>query len=477
MTDSSREPTWVGQLEKELSSSTAKILKPGTEGYDESLKRFNGAIEKRAPAVVMVKSDEDIATTVKFAVSNEVLLVVKGGGHTISGGSSTDEGIVVDLSQMRGVQINKETREIVAQGGCLWEDVDVAAAAEGLVTVGGTVNHTGIGGLTLGGGYGYLSGLYGLTIDNLLRVKIVLADGSCLVASETENPDLFWAVRGAGRGFGVVTEFVFRAHPAPASVWAGMLGFTMDKLHALIAAFNEVAGREDPRACLSFGFATPPGSNVVMPLALPVYFGTEEESKAFFAPFFALEPTMNSTAVLPSYTAVNSLLNPMAKHGGRKNGGGSNFTLPLNADKVSDIFQDFNRFVLANQGSIEAVFIFEAWPNNKIREVSNEAMAFSNRGAYHNVATSMKWEDPALDDEFREFNRNFLKKIGREMGIDGAASGQKGEGSGIYANSATAEYTPQEIYGRNSTKLKVLKKKYDPGNIFSPAKMVSLTHM
>ena len=215
----------VRDLKRTLASS--KILTPESEEYLDSIKRWSDSVEERAvrpfqigsiivfevkPAdserqaiVVYVDSAQDIASTILLSRRYSTSFAVAGGKHSSSGASSSNGGLVIDLAKMRKVEIDPLTKTAKVQGGCIWQDVDDAAGDYGLAMVGGTVNHTGVGGLTLGGGYGWLSGRYGLTIDSLLQVQIVLADGSIKTASKDENPDLFWAVRGAGHAFGVVT--------------------------------------------------------------------------------------------------------------------------------------------------------------------------------------------------------------------------------------------------------------------------------
>ncbi|KAI4159782.1 MAG: hypothetical protein LQ342_006293 [Letrouitia transgressa] len=205
----------------QASLKTSKLLTPGSEGYATKIKRWADTAEKEAAAILLANSTADISSTLLFAQEHNIDFAICGGGHSTSGSSSSEGGIVIDLSLMRQVTVDPSVMTITAQGGCLWVDVDEAAGKYGLATVGGTVNHTGIGGLTLGGGYGWLSGYHGLAIDNLLSVRMVLADGSLVTASDAENPDLFWAVRGAGQSFGVTVEFTYRAHEQKDPVWAG----------------------------------------------------------------------------------------------------------------------------------------------------------------------------------------------------------------------------------------------------------------
>jgi FAD/FMN-containing dehydrogenase len=189
-----------------------------------------------------------ISKTIQFVQKYGLDLATVGGGHSIAGTGSTQGGVLINLSRMRRVTVDPTNRAVIAQGGALWEDVDRAAAEHGLATVGGVINHTGVGGLTLGGGYGWLSGQYGLVVDNLLSVTLVAADGRILTASVDENPDLFWAIRGAGHNFGVVTEFKIQAFEQKNEVYAGLLAFTPDELERVIE-FSNTLCNNPPHRC------------------------------------------------------------------------------------------------------------------------------------------------------------------------------------------------------------------------------------
>lgn len=212
---------------------------------------------------------------------------------------------------MRSVTVDPIAKSITAQGGALWSDVDTEAEKFGLAAVGGTINHTGIGGLTLGGGYGYLTGKHGLVIDNLLEVEMVLADGSIVTASETENPDLFWAVRGAGASFGVATKFVYRAHEQKGPVWGGLLVFPKTQLEHIVAFCNTVLDAEknlDGKATVLLGFASPPPALSPVVMAGVVYLGAEEQAKGFFEPLLGLSPLADMTSGMP-YSGANAIFN------------------------------------------------------------------------------------------------------------------------------------------------------------------------
>ncbi|EAU82728.1 6-hydroxy-D-nicotine oxidase [Coprinopsis cinerea okayama7 len=211
------------------------IITPSHSEYSASIARWAKNAERKARLVIYVKDAEDIATCIAYAREHKLLFAIRGGGHSPSGCSSAEDGMVVDLSRyLAGVRVDPERRLAYVGGGAIWKTVDEAAIEYGLATVGGTDNTTGVGGLTLGGGYGYLSGRHGLTIDNLEQVTLVLADGSVSVGNEVENPDLFWAIRGGGSNFGVATELVLRLHPQRRTVFAGLATFPGHRLGQLI---------------------------------------------------------------------------------------------------------------------------------------------------------------------------------------------------------------------------------------------------
>lgn len=185
---------------------TGAVLTPTDEGYKQSIVRWSHAAIRPAKVVVQPGNADEVSAAIKYATANKIPLVVMGGGHSTSGSSSSDGGMVVDLRKINSVVVNEEHKTVTFGGGCKWKEVDEECAKYGVATVGGTVNHTGVGGLTLGGGYGWLTPKYGLAIDNLIAVEVVLADGKIVTASDAENADLFWAIRGAGQNYGVGTK-------------------------------------------------------------------------------------------------------------------------------------------------------------------------------------------------------------------------------------------------------------------------------
>ncbi|KAL8693083.1 MAG: hypothetical protein Q9218_002007 [Villophora microphyllina] len=426
-------------LAEDLRSSLkdSKMLTPGSDAYEAQLRRWSDIAIKRAGAILLPVSNADISTTLLFAHSHDVDFAVCGGGHSSSGAASSDGGIVIDLSRMRSVTVDTASNTLTAQGGCVWADVDAAAAEHGLATVGGTVNHTGIGGLTLGGGYGWLSGKYGLTIDNLLSVEIVLADGRTVTSSPRENEDLFWAIRGAGQSFGVVTSFTYRCYEQANPVFAGTLAFPPPAIPAVLDFANKSikAGKGNAACILVFAVAPPPISQPMLMCAL-FHNGPEDEGKAFFKPLLDLEPVMNTTAIIP-YSSVNAMLNPVAAHGGRKSTKGATFAPPMRTEFALSLFQRYSEFVTEVPDASGSLLLFEFFSPDKICETSNRAMAFANRDFYGNIMAGPQWRNEANDERCRQWARDMVALFQEEMERareEGKMARPEMEGVGAYAN-------------------------------------------
>lgn len=312
---------------------------------------------------------------------------------------------------MRRVTVDPTKRTVTAQGGALWQDVDQEAGAHGLATVGGVVNHTGVGGLALGGGYGWLSGQYGLVIDNLLRVKLVLADGRILNASEEENPELFWAIRGAGHNFGVVSEFTFKAFEQKSKVYAGLVAFAPDKLEQIIEFANHLVGDDtaDGRSAIYCFLAVPPGGSEPAVVCCVVSNTSEEEGRARFADLLALEPIMNTVTMIP-YHEVNAMLNDVAVPGDRKSMKGFSFVLPLRPEFVRTMFDELARIIKEELDLIKTFVVFEFLHMGKVVGPSQPGMAFANRGGFVNGGVWMWWKDPMIDSKARAAGR-YLKGL------------------------------------------------------------------
>src|SRR5438876_3565324 len=211
-----------------LEGFAAEVLQPGDPGYDDARSVHNGLIDKRPGAIVRAGSAQDVAEAVDFARQHDLELSVKGGGHNVAGVAVTDGGLMIELSRLNDVDIDPEARVVRAGAGLTWADLNEATQAHGLAVTGGAISTTGIAGLTLGGGLGWLMSKHGLAADNLLSARIVTADGSVLTASADEHPDLLWALRGGGGNFGVVTEFTYRLHPVGPIITGGLVAHPIE---------------------------------------------------------------------------------------------------------------------------------------------------------------------------------------------------------------------------------------------------------
>ena len=329
---------------------------------------------------------------------------------------------------MRQVAIDTENQTITAQGGTIWEDVDLAAAKYGMATVGGTVNHTGVGGLTLGGGYGWLTGKYGLTIDNLLGAEVVLADGRILKTSETENADLFWALRGAGQSFGVVTSFTFRGYKQENPVWGGLLVFPTSMIEKVVDFANHLVATTEGQSGMVFGIGAPAPARKPAVLAVLFYNGTTEEALSYYKPLFDLQPIVNRTRQMP-YEEVNAMLNMVSTHGDRKTQKGAAFTVPLSGKLAKQVLDDYLKFITEIPDAIKTIVLFEFFSQRVVNKVSQTAMSFANRGEHYNILFSTRWVGEQNDIACREWTRNAARKI-----VDSQDVERSGDGVGQYGN-------------------------------------------
>ena len=316
---------------------------------------------------------------------------------------------------MRRVEIDVATRQAKVQGGCIWRDVDEAAGERDLAMVGGTVNHTGVGGLTLGGGYGWLSGRYGLTIDSLLQVEIVLADGSIQIANKDQNPDLFWAVRGAGHCFGVVSEFVFQTHEQKNHIWGGQMVFpASSKLDGVVAFANDLLARSDPNSGMVMGVTSPPFLKEPAVVATVFHNGPKDEAERIFQPLMDLQPLKNTTQQRP-YRETNGMMNHAVDYGGRKLSKGACFVPPLSADFVRTLIKDQEALHREVPGSKKSILLFEFFNPEAWCKVDDGATAFANRGRHQNVMIGPFWDKAEDDNKSRMWARQVATKTRMEL--------------------------------------------------------------
>lgn len=434
---------------QELSDSIrGNVLLPGGKAYDDARLLLNAAFDQHPALVVQPYSSADVSAAVRFASENQLLTAVKCGGHSFAGISSCDKGIQIDLSKMRWVRVDPQRRRAWISGGSLLGELDFETMSHGLATTAGSVSHTGVGGLTLGGGFGRLGRKFGMSIDNVLSADVVTADGRLRRASATENPDLYWAIRGGGGNFGVVTAFEFQLHEQDRQVISGSYSFPWKEAQQVLEFGAEYAARapDDLNVSLFIG-AFPPDAQPVVSISV-VYSGDPNKADALFAPIEKAGTVVRNTVKAWDYVALQ-------KSGDyddpRANGAhmATGFVRSLNGDVIRDVLSSFE------PKPDRATWVIFTHGGGAIGRVTPEATAFVHRDKQHSILSLVGWrsgQDPARDIAY---NRQ-------------AYQAWKHHTDGFYTNDL-ADETQAEIdanYGANHARLVEVKNKYDPENLF-----------
>ncbi|KAI0786336.1 FAD-binding domain-containing protein [Abortiporus biennis] len=438
------------------------LITPEHPDYLQAIDRWAHNAARRAKIVAFVKDNEDVVLALKYAKAAGLRIAICGGGHSASGASSSEDGLVIDLSRyINGATIDAEKKLAFIGGGALWKTVDNEAIKYGLASVGGTVNHTGVGGLILGGGYGWLSGEHGLVIDNLATV--VVADGRVLTASATENEDLFFGIRGGGSNFGVVTEFVLRLHPQRRTVFAGPIIFTPDKIPQLQPVLDSWWGNVKGNEGMVLGMTRGPDGQPGI-LAVLFYNGSAEEGRKNFKAFYDLGPVADLAAEIP-YEELNNMQNYLATPQKNYYMTGAQLSVKPSQDLT---VEHFNRIIeLSGDGSqfLTAVLL-ELWPHNKINTIPADATPY-RRDLTGNALVLVRWEgeDPALLEKAKE-----AVVAMKSLLTPGQAYGNYNPDSdyaGLPADAKAPESKVEGLFRQHYPKLQAIKKKYDPEMIFN----------
>jgi FAD/FMN-containing dehydrogenase len=452
--------TISGAVERLRAAMTGPVFIPGDPGYDEARNIWNGDIDRRPAVVARCAGPDDVAAALRHASEQGLEVAVRGGGHGYWGAAVPENGLMINLSALDSVTVDPQARRARVGGGASLGQLDAATQEHGLAVPAGTVSHTGVGGLTLGGGFGWLTPLHGLTIDNLESCEVVLADGRCVRASATEHPELFWALRGGGGNFGVVTEFEFRLHEVGPIIQLGMLFVEQDRAaHAIRTArdaFGSLpAGISPAIACIcappapfvpeQHHFA--PGVALIM-----VGFGTPEEHEAAVAPVReALEPLFDASMPIP-YTALQQMLDEGSFWGVRA------YTKGLYLDELSDSAVEVIAEQLPGHRSpLSELLIFPF--GGAYAEVADEDTAFGGRrDVKYVVAIEALAPDPETFAHDRQWARDTWDAL-RPAAV----------GAGTYVNlmAEADDSTLLSTYGVDKyQRLARVKAEYDPGNVF-----------
>ena len=344
------------------------VLAPDDWGYDGARATFNAMIDRRPAAIAWCAGIDDVVAAVDFAGRAGLPVAIRGGGHSVAGHAVCDGGLMIDLRLMHQVRVDPESRRLWVGGGATWRDVDTPCAAHRLAIPGGTVDSTGVAGLTLGGGIGYLIGLHGLTLDNLASAEVALADGSVVTASESAHADLFWALRGGGGNFGVVTEFEFVLHPLPA-VWGGWVSFAQPHLGDAVRLFRDVMESAPDELTLMVTLGDGEADVLVC------FAGDAAAGEESVGPLREQLPVLRDQLGLTSYLQIQAMLGEVPVFGSR-NYWKSHFVRALPDDLIDEIVEHY----LAHPQDGEDETLIEPM-HGAARRVPPDATAFSRRDA------------------------------------------------------------------------------------------------
>lgn len=437
-------------------SVRGELLRKGDPGYDDARKIYNAMIDKRPALIVRCVDVADVIECVRFARQQNLPLAVKGGGHNGPGLALVDDGLVVDLSHMKGIRVDPAARTVRAEGGCVWGDVDHATHAFGMATPSGFVSTTGVGGLTLGGGMGYLARTYGLTIDNLLAVDMVLADGSFVTARPGEHDDLFWAVRGGGGNFGIVTSFEFRLHPVDV-VYGGPIFWPMDQAADVMKFWRRFIETAPEDINGWFAFVTippvPPFPKEFhfqkMCAIVWCYLGPMDQAEKRFEPIRALgKPAIDFAGPVP-FTALQTLFDKLYPPG---------LQWYWKADFFREISDEAIALHISHANRLPTLLSsMHLYPiNGAAHRPSASDTAFSFRDATFAEVIIGVDPDPANNERMIAWARDYWSAL------------HPHSAGGAYVNMLMNEgqETIQAAYRDNYPKLAQIKAKYDPTNLF-----------
>jgi len=423
------------------------VIRRGDTSYDEARKVWNGMIDRSPALIARCSSIADVVAAVNFAREHGLLVAVRGGGHNAGGLGSCDDGLVIDLSGMRGVAVDAARRIARVQGGARWREFDAATHPHGLATTGGLISTTGVGGLTLGGGLGWLMRSYGLAADNVVGVEIVTADGQVLRADATENPDLFWGVRGGGGNFGVVTTFEFRLHPV-STVYGGMLVFPVARAPEVLRRYRDLASSAGDELTTFAGLMTSP-DGIPIVAVISCYNGPAAMGEKAIRPLRDLGPVADQVAEMP-YPAIQSMLDDGFPPGLQVYWR-SDFLSGLPDDAIDTLCDQF----AAVTSPLSALLIEQF--GGAVARIPADETPFEHRGALFNYAIIARWTDPATASTHIDWARR------ASDAVQPFASG------GVYVNYLGAEGNERirAAYGpAKYERLVTLKRKYDPTNLF-----------
>lgn len=443
-------------MEAFLSSLRGRVIRPGDEDYEKARKVYNAAIERRPRLIVQCADVADVIHCVNFAREHRVAVAVRSGGHSAPGFGTCDDGIVIDLVRLKGIRVDPERRVVRVEGGCTWGDVDHATHVFGQAAVGGLISTTGVGGLSTGGGFGHLTRRYGLVCDNLISADVVTADGAMRRASATDNPDLFWAIRGGGGNFGIVTSFEFRLHPV-STIYAGPIFYSLEQATEAMRFYREYM-RKAPRELSAF-FAfliVPPGPPFPEALHMKTvcgvvcaYCGDPADGEAVTEPLLRFGPPLFAFTGPMPYPMLQSMFDgllPPGLHHYWK----ADFVNELTDDVIAEHVKYGPRVPTVNS----AMHIYPM--DGAVHDTGKQDTAFAYRDVRYTHIIAAVTPDPAPLPQYREWVREYWDAL------------HPRSAGGAYVNFLMEEGEERvaSSYSDNYRRLAAIKAKYDSDNLF-----------
>jgi FAD binding domain/Berberine and berberine like len=431
-------------------SVQGSVLRPGEDGFDAARTVWNAMIDRSPALIVRCRDAADVVNAVNYARDHNLLLAVRGGGHSAAGSSVCDGGLMIDLSPMRDIRVDPPRRTTRAEPGVTWADFDRATQTHSLATTGGVVSTTGIAGLTLGGGIGWLGRTHGLSCDNLLSVDIVTADGQLRMASAAEHPDLFWAVRGGGGNFGVVTSFEYQLHAVGPTVLAGPLVWPRSMARDVFRAFREFTQDAPENASAYAGLGTAP-DGVPIVVVIAFHHGPTEEGETLFRPLRSFGPPVADMMQPMSYTAAQQMLDALNPPGNR---------VYWKSAILKSIDDEVLETIIDRGGSAPSPLsacLIEFY-GGAINQVGIQDTAYPLREATYALNAVSAWTDPAQDAANISWSRGLWEAV------------QPFSPGSVYVNflgvGDEGEDRVRAAYGPNYNRLAQVKATYDPTNLF-----------
>lgn len=435
-----------------LEAFSGDVLRPGENGYEEARRGFNGLIDKRPALITRCLGEADIGDAIAYARDAGLEISVRGGGHNVAGRCFTDGGVMIDLSLMKGVYVDPVARTARVQPGVNWAQLNRETQLHGLAVTGGVISTTGIAGLTLGGGLGWLLPKYGLATDNLISARIVTADGRTLTASENENADLFWGLRGAGANFGVVSAFEYRLHEVGPTVIGGLVAHPFDAAADVLRFYRDWSADASDELMTFAGVGhAPDGSGTKLALVAACHVGAPEQAEEDLRPLRELgSPVLVELGPLP-YTALNAMLD-----GGYPTGSlnywKSGFLSGLSDEAIDEMIARF-----AACPSPMTAALLEHF-HGEVTRVPVDATAVPHREPGYNFVITSVWTEPAATDENVAWTRETF------AALEPFLAGRRY--LNYFSEDDSGDDASRAAYGPNYERLVELKKKYDPENVF-----------